>query len=42
MPTPLMMTLFLIVPPTLGYGSQGAGGVVPPNATLHFVLEVLK
>lgn len=34
--------VFLIVPPTLGYGSQGAGGVVPPNATLYFDMEVLK
>ncbi|MGI9527347.1 MAG: peptidylprolyl isomerase [Weeksellaceae bacterium] len=34
--------VFLIVPPTLGYGTQGAGGVVPPNATLYFDMEVLK
>ncbi|MXV37743.1 peptidylprolyl isomerase [Flavobacteriaceae bacterium Ap0902] len=34
--------VFLIVPPTLGYGSQGAGGVVPPNATIYFDMEVLK
>ncbi|MGI9527475.1 MAG: FKBP-type peptidyl-prolyl cis-trans isomerase [Weeksellaceae bacterium] len=32
----------MIVPPTLGYESQGAGGVVPPNATLYFDMEVLK